>query len=85
MFVLKFVVIRVVIDYMYSILFGVVKICFIFWCDKIYKVELWLVISRMKEVEDRFMKINFLFFIICFLRSLSVNFSYFKVFELRIF
>ena len=85
MFVPKFGVIRVAIDYMHSTLLGVVKIRLTLWCDKTYKAEPWSVTSRMKEVEDRFMKINPPSFITCLPRSLSANVSHLKASELRTF
>ena len=86
MFVPKFDVIRgVAIDYMHSTLLGVVKMLLTLWCDKTYKVEPWSVASRMKEVEDRFMKINPPSCITRLPRSLSANFSHLKASELRTF
>ena len=86
MFVPKFDIIRgVAIDYMYSTLLGVVKMLLTLWCDKTYRSEPWSITSRMKQVEDRFMKINPPSCVTRLPRSLSANFSHLKASELRTF
>lgn len=65
MFVLSFDIIRgVVFDYMYCILLGVMKMFFNFWFDKVYRNELFYVGNFIKIVDERFIVISFLYYII---------------------
>lgn len=86
MFIFRFDIIRgVVVDYMYGILLGVVKMLLQLWMDKSYSFELWLVRQKFYEIELRYMNLFLLVCILCLLRSFIENFGYFKVLELCIF
>ena len=86
MFVPKFDIIRgVVIDYMHSTLLGVVKMLLTLWSDKSYKGEPWSVCSRMKEIEEKYLKIGPLSCITRLPRSLIANFGHLKASEVRTF
>ena len=86
MFVPKFDIIRgVAIDYMHSTLLGVVKMLLTLWSDKSYKGEPWSVCSRMKEIEERYLKIGPPSCITRLPRSLIANFGHLKASELRTF
>ena len=86
MFVANFDVIRgVAIDYMHSTLLGVVKMLLTLWSDKSYKGEPWSVCSRMKEIEERYLKIGPPSCITRLPRSLIANFGHLKASELRTF
>ncbi|KAK2558802.1 hypothetical protein P5673_019017 [Acropora cervicornis] len=86
MFVPKFDIIRgVAIDYMHSTLLGVVKMLLTLWSDKSYKGEPWSVCSRMKEIEERYLKIGPPSCITRLPRSLIANFGHLQASELRTF
>ena len=86
MFVPKFDIIRgVAIDYMHSTLLGVVKMLLTLWSDKSYKGDPWSVCSRMKEIEERYLKIGPPSCITRLPRSLITNFGHLKASELRTF
>ena len=86
MFVPKFDIIRgVAIDYMHSTLLGVVKMLLTLWSDKSYKGEPWSICSRMKEIDERYLKIAPPSCITRLPRSLIANFGHLKASELRTF
>lgn len=86
MFVPKFDIIRgVAIDYMHSTLLGVVKMLLTLWSDKSYKGEPWSICSRMKEIDERYLKIAPPSCITRHPRSLMANFGHLKASELRTF
>ena len=86
MFISKFDIIRgVAIDYMHSTLLGVVKMLLTLWSDKTYKAEPWSVCKRMKEIEERYLKISPPSCITRLPRSLIANFGRLKASVLRTF
>lgn len=86
MFIPKFDIIRgVAVDYMHSTLLGVVKMLLTLWIDKTYKAEPWSVCKRMKEIEERYLKISPPSCITRLPRSLITNFGHLKASELRTF
>lgn len=73
-----------VIDYMYGVCVGVMKLLLVFWFDKKYKNELFLVFYVVFLVSSRLKLICLNLIIIRFLRFLS-DFMYWKIFEFRNF
>ncbi|CAH3158193.1 unnamed protein product [Porites lobata] len=72
---------RTAIDYMHSTLLGVVKMLLTLWSDKTYKAEPWSVCKRMKEIEERYLKISPPSCITRLPRSLIANFGHLKASE----
>ena len=85
LFVPKFDIISVGIDYMHSTLLGVVKMLLTLWSVQSFKGEPWSVCSRMKEIEERYSKIGPASCNTRLPRSLIANFGHLQASELRTF
>lgn len=59
------------LDYMYGVLFGVVKMFFFFWFDVRYKKEFFNINDKIFIVDERFVKCYFFDFILRLFRCIK--------------
>lgn len=72
------------IDYMYGVLFGVIKVLINFWMSGSNSKERFLISFNILIIDDRFKRIKLLFYIIRVFRIILSYIKYWKVLELRI-
>lgn len=86
MFILGFDIIKgVVVDCMYCVLLGVIKMLMMLWFDKIYVSEDQSILKRVEEVDRCLFYINLFNCILRVLRSIEIDFVYWKVLEFCLF